>query len=96
MKTSSKVALAGLAGLGLLAIIGRGSPSLGLFGLGTLFDRPQKMAPEQERAWQEAETRTPRGPAPKMMPAPDGSGRMVPVVSPVVGSVGERGRGHYG
>ena len=95
MKTSTKVALVGLGGLGLLTIIGRGSPKLGLFGLGTLFDRPQKMSVEQEKAWQEAEARSPRDPVPKMMPAPDGSGRMVPVVSPV-GSVGERGRGHYG
>ena len=101
MKPAGKVALLGLGLLALVAV-----PAFTITGFG-LFNRAKKLSPEEEKSWQEALAR--RGPLPKMMPAPDGSGRMVPVVDlskmmpapdgsgrmvPVVGSVANP-RGHY-
>lgn len=86
MKAAGKVALVGLGILAIAAV-----PAFAMTGFG-LFDRAKKLSPEEDKSWQEALAK--RGPLPKMMPAPDGSGRMVPVVGVVRGAGNPRG--HYG
>ena len=90
MKTAGKVALVGLGVLGVL-----GLPAFLMTGnLKAFLPGSTKITPEEMKSAREAycrENASRRASSPRMMPAPDGSGRLVPIV----GSVGNP-RGHYG
>lgn len=86
MKAVSKVALAGL-GIGALYFFAKGGPMALM-----MFDRPQKMSPEDEKRWHGRKT------LPAVMRLPDGSMvRVAPdgrtILGPVVAG---NPRGHYG
>lgn len=93
MKTAGKVALLGLGVLGVL-----GLPAFLMTGNPKAFlPWSTRITPEERESLRKCldamqrEDASRRAASPRMMPAPDGSGRLVPVV----GSVGNP-RGHYG
>lgn len=93
MKPAGKIALVGLGVLGVL-----GLPAFLMTGnVKAFLPGSTKPTPEEKRRLDERldemrrEDAQRRAASPRMMPAPDGSGRLVPVV----GSVGNP-RGHYG
>ena len=89
MKTAGKVALVGLGVLGVL-----GLPAFLMTGnLKAFWPGSTKITAEDRKRLDEMqrEDASRRAASPRMMPAPDGSGRMVPVVGSVANP-----RGHYG
>jgi len=89
MKTAGKVALVGLGVLGVL-----GLPAFLMTGnLKAFWPGSTKLTPEEDKRSEEMqrEYEARRAASTRMMPAPDGSGRMVPVVGSVANP-----RGHYG
>ena len=93
MKTAGKVALVGLGVLGVLglpAFLMTGN--LKAFLPGWAWGGSTKITAEDRKRLDEMqrEAAARRAASPRMMPAPDGSGRMVPVVT------SGNPRGHYG
>ena len=91
MKPAAKIALVGLGVLGII-----GLPAFLMTGnVKAFWPRSRKITPEDEKRLDEMqrEDASRRAASPRMMPAPDGSGRLVPVVAP---SVSGNPRGHYG
>jgi len=88
MKTASKVALVGLGVLGVIglpAFLMTGNLKAFVPGSTKITAEDRKRLDEMQR-----EDASRRAASPRMMPAPDGSGRMVPVVT------SGNPRGHYG
>ena len=78
-----------------MAILGRGSPLMGLMGLGMLGDRPEKLTPEEEKRLQEFHA---KGlPIPAEMRLPDGRMVRLSPTGRILGPVmNGNPRGHYG